>query len=144
MRATDRYEDECRRAPRPELRALEGKRILVVEDDEWLAFYIVDILTECGCEISGPVPSGPKALEAAGAARPDLALIDIGLKGQMDGISAALELRARFAVPAVFLSGTVDPLVIERARTAAPLDFLHKPYLPAQLESVLRKAFDEI
>jgi CheY-like chemotaxis protein len=109
-----------------------------------LALYLVDILTECRCEICGPAASGRKALEIAGERRPDLALIDIGLKGQMDGISAALELRARFAVPAVFLSGTVDPLILERAQAAAPLDFLHKPYLPAQLESVLRKAFDDL
>jgi CheY-like chemotaxis protein len=60
----------------------------------------------------------------------------------MDGILTAAELKSRLKLDTIFLSGSVDPVARERARGAAPIDFIQKPFLPEELEKVLRKAFD--
>ena len=64
---------------------------------------------------------------------PGLAIADIHLTGQMDGIEVAQILRARFNVPTIFLSGVEDAETLDRARLACPLGFLKKPFLPSQL-----------
>src|SRR5262245_45369588 len=72
-----------------------GKRILIVEDEEGVASYLTDLLTEYRCEVVGPTASGIKAIAIAQTRKPDLALIDIGIPGMLDGISTAIELKTR-------------------------------------------------
>jgi CheY-like chemotaxis protein len=114
--------------------------ILIVEDEALVASYIREVLGESGFVIAGMASSGIEALTVAGQTRPDLALVDIKLAGPMDGIEVALLLRSRFGVPSIFLSGTADPQVMQRARDAAPLGFLEKPFRPSQVFNALQRA----
>jgi CheY-like chemotaxis protein len=124
------------------LAAAVGKRILIVEDEPPVAQYLSELLNEYRCVVCGTAASGRQAIELALAMKPDLALIDIGLRGAMDGILTATELKSRLEIETIFLSGSVDPVARERARRAAPIDFIQKPFRPEELEQVLRKAFD--
>jgi DNA-binding NarL/FixJ family response regulator len=114
--------------------------LLIVEDDALVASYIRDVLEESGFVVLGTPSTGAEALALAGALRPRLALVDIRLAGPLDGIEVACELLSRYEVPSIFLSGVVDPEVLERARAAQPLGFLPKPFRPSQVFNALEEA----
>jgi len=118
--------------------------ILIVEDDALIASYIKEVLAESGFGVAGVAASGPAAISLAAAESATLALVDIKLTGPMDGVELARELRRRFDIPAIFLSGLLDTATIDRAKAAQPLGFLHKPFRPSQvfnaIEGALAKA----
>jgi CheY-like chemotaxis protein len=119
-------------------------RILVVEDDVLVASYIRDVLEESGFAIVGVASSGAEALALLERELPHLALVDIRLAGPIDGIEFACELRRRFDVPAIFLSGLHDPQTIERAKLARPLGFLEKPFRPSQVFNAIASALEAL
>jgi two-component system, response regulator PdtaR len=114
--------------------------ILIVEDEALIASYIREVLEESGFAIVGVASSGIEALTLAADALPDLALVDIKLAGPMDGIEVVQELRRRFDIASIFLSGVADPAVMERARKAPALGFLEKPFRPSQVFNALQRA----
>jgi two-component system, response regulator PdtaR len=116
--------------------------ILIVEDEALIASYIEEVLGESGFRVAGIAASGPEALSLAAENSPDLALVDIRLTGPIDGIQLACQLRETFAVPAIFLSGLLDDATTERARSAHPLGFLPKPFLPSQVFNAIQRALD--
>src|SRR5262249_19627356 len=75
--------------------------------------------------------------------QPELALIDIRLVGPIDGIELARQLRDRFQIPAIFLSGLADPETRERALLAQPLGFLRKPYRASQIFNTIQRALSQ-
>jgi CheY-like chemotaxis protein len=81
-----------------------GPRILICEDDPLTAMDFADILRNAGCEVVGPACTAVEALAVSYQHLPDLALVDIGLSGTIDGISVAAEL-APLGVPVIFLTG---------------------------------------
>ena len=118
--------------------------ILIVEDEALVASYIQEVLEESGFAIAGIASSGPEAMSLATSSRPDLALVDIKLAGPMDGIEVARLMRSRFNVQSIFLSGVCDPETMDRAREAAPLGFLEKPFRPSQVFNALQRALAEL
>ena len=119
-------------------------RILIIEDDQLVASYIEDVLTEAGFTVAGIVASGNEALVLAAQHPLQLALVDIQLPGPMDGIELARLMRLEFNVPTIFLSGLIDPNTIRRAETAQPLGFLHKPFVPSRLFNAIELALAAI
>jgi len=115
-------------------------RVLVVEDEALVAMFLSDVLEDLQYEVCGVASSAADALMIAERERPTLALVDINLAGAEDGITTACTLRERFSVGSIFMSGDSDPAVMERAKTAQPHGFLHKPYDTAQLKGVLEAA----
>jgi CheY-like chemotaxis protein len=118
----------------------DGVHILIVEDNALVAALIKDVLEAAGFTIAGLASSAAEALSIVEAAPPRLALVDIRLPGPRDGIDLARELLDRFNVPSIFLSGTADPAVLRRARTAEPLGFLRKPFRPSQVFNAVVRA----
>jgi two-component system, response regulator PdtaR len=104
------------------------KRILVCEDSDTVARLWVAVLEQSGYKVVGPVSSAEKALEEAYQDLPDLAIIDIGLSGTIDGISVAAEL-APLGVPVILLTGNYQRASTEGRQIAA--DILIKPVLPS-------------
>ena len=118
--------------------------ILIIEDEALIASYIREVLEESGFLIAGVASTGAEALSLAGESRPDLALVDIKLSGPMDGIEVAVLLHNRFNVRSLFLSAIADPQTMERARQAAPLGFLEKPFRPSQVFNALQRALGRL
>jgi DNA-binding response OmpR family regulator len=104
------------------------KRILVCEDSDTVARLWVAVLEQSGYKVVGPVSSAEEALEEAYQDLPDLAIIDIGLSGTIDGISVAAEL-APLGVPVILLTGNYQRASTEGRQIAA--DILIKPVLPS-------------
>jgi PAS domain S-box-containing protein len=109
-------------------------RILVVEDEVLIAEEIRERLLQAGYAVVGLVDRGEAAIEAAGSARPDLVLMDIRLKGPLDGIAAAAEIFERYAVPIVYLTAHSDQATLQRAKTRAAFGYVLKPF---QIENLL-------
>ncbi|SLM31937.1 hypothetical protein MTBBW1_500002 [Desulfamplus magnetovallimortis] len=115
----------------------EHIKILLVEDERVVALSIEESLISLGYTISGNVDSGNAAIESAASNLPDLALMDIRIKGDMDGIDTAMELKRVFDVPVVFLTAYSDQDVLDRAKLVKPLGYLMKPCKSTDLKAVV-------
>lgn len=104
------------------------KKILVVEDDAPSAFLLSQMLKKMGYEVLGPIDTGEKAIEEVAGQKPDLVLLDITLKGEMDGISTAQVLREQNPVPIIYLTVSADDNTIQRAKETVPYGYILKPY----------------
>ena len=115
-------------------------RILVVEDESIVAADIQDRLEALGYEVPATVGWGEKAVELAGALRPDLVLMDIQLKGRMDGVEAAAQIRQRFGIPVVYLTANADHPTVQRAKVTEPFGYVIKPFEERELHTTIEVA----
>lgn len=112
--------------------ALEGIRVLVVEDEFLVATLIEDMLTSAGCVVSGPVSRVPEALDAVGRGNFDAAVLDINLAG--DRIDPVADALSRRNVPFVFVTGYSRGLLPGEYATRPRL---RKPFKLADLLGIL-------
>jgi PAS domain S-box-containing protein len=106
---------------------------MVVEDEAIIAHDIHESLTGMGYEVVAVVDTGVAAVEKASGLQPDLILMDVVLRGDMDGVQAARLIRERTSCPIMFLTAHADPITLERSRTADPFGYLVKPIDRKQL-----------
>jgi PAS domain S-box-containing protein len=112
---------------------MKAPRILLVEDERIVALDLQARLQRLGYAVAGIAATGEEALKAAIETRPDLALVDIRLKGEMDGIEVAGQFRKRLSVPVIFLTAYADAATVERAKRTEPLGYLIKPFQEEEL-----------
>lgn len=122
---------------------MSNMKILVVEDDSAVADLIAQYLKRSGYEVVACVGTGEAALSEAARARPDLALMDIELRGALDGVQTAAQLRARFDVPVVFLTGLADDDTIKRSQDARAFGYLLKPFRQEDLKASIDLALSK-
>ena len=115
-------------------------RILVVEDETIVAMDVKDRLTELGYEVAGVADRGAEALELAASTRPDLVLMDIRLKGEMDGITAAEEIRQRWRIPVIYLTAFSEDGTLQRAKLTEPFGYIIKPFEDREIQSAIEMA----
>jgi CheY-like chemotaxis protein len=118
--------------------------VLVVEDERVVAFDLAETLEDLGYDVIAVVSSADEALIAVGVRRPDLALLDICIRGTKDGIEVAEVLRDEFQVPAIFLTAHADVQTVERASRTDPFGYLVKPFEVRALRSALELALRRI
>jgi DNA-binding response OmpR family regulator len=112
-------------------------RVLLVEDEILISDLIEMILESTRFEVIGTAETGAQALALAERARPELALVDINLKGGMDGLEVAARLRELCDPQIVFATGSNDPSTRVRVDALAPAGFLAKPFTPHHLIRLL-------
>ena len=115
-------------------------KILIVEDEQITAADLEDTLVELGHEVAGSAATATDAIKLADKLRPDLALMDIRLKGDVDGIEAAVILRERYEIPSIFLTAHADDATLDRAKAAEPLGYLVKPFQASELQASIQMA----
>jgi CheY-like chemotaxis protein len=103
-------------------------KVMIVEDEIIVAKHIEDSLQSLGYYVTGIVSSGEDAVEHAAGFHPDIALMDIMLGGETDGISAAAMIRKRHNIPVIFLTAYSNEKTIQRAKTAKPYGYILKPF----------------
>ncbi len=118
----------------------DAPRILVVEDENVVALDIQRDLIGFGYKVPATASSGEEAIEKAAALRPDLVLMDIRLRGAIDGIEAVEEIRTRFNIPAIYLTAYADPATLGRARITGALGYLIKPFGERELHAAVEVA----
>jgi PAS domain S-box-containing protein len=107
--------------------SIQGLRVLVVEDDALVSEILKKRLTYAGCEVVGAVDNGRSAVEAATSLQPDLILMDVRLKGDMDGPEVADVIRQHLHAPIVYLTGHADQETLQRAKAASAYGYVLKP-----------------
>lgn len=119
-------------------------RVLIVEDEVFIAMDLEMQLVELGHQVTGIAASEASALEMAGADRPDLALVDLHLAGSSSGVEAAAIMRTELGIPSVLVSGSLHELTEGDLARIAPVALLGKPYSPTKLAAVLVHSESEI
>jgi two-component system, response regulator PdtaR len=117
----------------PQNRTAAGRRILLVEDEMFVAMDIERVVEKAGHEVVGFAGTAERAVALTDELRPDLVLMDIRLRGQRD----AIEIRKRFDIPCLVISAFTDAQTRERAAPARVLGFISKPFEPSILEVAL-------
>jgi CheY-like chemotaxis protein len=111
--------------------------IMVVEDEGVVSIDIRNMLQKAGYGIAAVAFKGEEAIIKAEQSTPDLILMDIGLKGEIDGIETAKRIRDKFQIPVVFLTGFADDVTMAKAREVNPSGFIIKPINEAELNKTL-------
>src|SRR4051794_27643473 len=119
---------------------MAAKRILIVEDEGIIAKDIERALRKLAYAVSGIVSTGEEALLHVADERPDLVLMDIMLKGDIDGIETAQRVRQQFGVPVVYLTAFGDPTTLQRATATAPFGYVLKPFEDRDLYAAVESA----
>ena len=114
--------------------------ILVVEDDFLIAMQMETTLRDAGFNVVGTAATAEEAISLARETRPALAIMDIRLASERDGIDAARQLFSEFKIRCIFATAHDDVHTHERAEPFAPLGWLAKPYTPASLVELVAKA----
>lgn len=117
----------------------EGE-ILIVEDEGLVAKDIQRRLEALGYRVGGVASSGEEALRKATEFQPALALLDIKLKGAMDGIELAQQLRDRYRIPVIYLTAYADDVTVQRVKKTEPLGYLIKPFDERELQTAIELA----
>ncbi len=115
-------------------------RIFVVEDEMIISKDIQRTLVSLGYEVAGHAVSGQSAIERTRAVRPDLILMDIHIKGELDGIETAAQIGAQQQIPIVYLTAFADAATIARARETMPFGYLLKPFEERELQTAIEMA----
>jgi PAS domain S-box-containing protein len=114
--------------------------ILIVEDDFVIAKVLAESLQELGYQVAGIISTGEEAVERAAKVHPDLVLMDIRLKGDMDGIEAGEAISGDLHIPIVYLTAYSDERTVERAKITEPYGYLIKPFTDTELKTTLEMA----
>ncbi|MBF0336536.1 MAG: response regulator [Nitrospirae bacterium] len=115
-------------------------RILVVEDEGIVALEIQTRLQRLGYAVCAVVSTGEIAIKEAKDKHPDLVLMDIRLKGDMDGIEAAQTIQKEGRVPVIYLTANSDDNTLLRAKLTEPFGFILKPFHERDLRSGIEMA----
>jgi PAS domain S-box-containing protein len=123
---------------------MKSASILIVEDEAIVAKSIEKRLISLGYSVAGSVATGIEALQVVARIRPDLILLDIRLKGTLDGIGVARIIRDWYGIPVIFVTAFADRETIERASETGPYGYLIKPFGEKDLLSAIAVAQSRI
>jgi len=113
---------------------------MVVEDERIVAMEIQRVLKRLGYVVPAVAFSGEEAIQKVEQTRPDLVLMDIKLKGDMDGIDAAEQIRLKFHIPVVYLTAYTDETTLQRAKITEPYSYVVKPIRERELHAIIEMA----
>jgi DNA-binding LytR/AlgR family response regulator len=112
-------------------------KLLIVEDDMIIAAKISLQLTKLGYEVTAIVPRGEEAILQAQENKPDIVLLDINLKGALDGVETAYELNRLVDVPIIYVTANTDEATFNRAKATRPYAFITKPIKNVDLQRAI-------
>jgi putative two-component system response regulator len=120
--------------------SMKSEKIMVVEDEWVVADQLCRCLKDLGYTVCSTASTGDEAIRKVEADRPDLILMDIVLKGKMDGIEAADRINSQFNIPVLYLTAYTNQEYIERAKQTNPFGYLVKPYNQKELYATIEMA----
>ena len=111
-----------------------------MEDEGIVALNLKDKLELLGYEVTGIVVSGEEAIVLAGEASPDMVLMDVKLRGEMDGVTAAEQIRKKYSIPVIYLTAYGSQIIMERAKVTEPFGYILKPINERELHIAIEMA----
>lgn len=112
-------------------------KILVVEDEMIIAAKISMQLNSLGYEVTGILPHGEDAILYVHENKPDIVLLDINLKGKLDGIETAKQLQQLINAPIIYITANNDDVTFNRAKATKPAAFISKPFKQLDLQRAI-------
>jgi signal transduction histidine kinase len=119
---------------------MEKNKILIVEDESIIALEIRESLINLGYEVTTTVNNGPAVIKSIEEKRTDLILMDVHLKGEMDGIETAERIQSNSLIPIIFLTAYSDKKMLDRAKRTKPFGYLLKPFKTQELKVTIEMA----
>jgi len=113
------------------------KKVLIVEDDQLLAYLMEQYVVNCDCEVVGSVDNGEEAISFVKENTPDFILMDIRIEGSLDGIETAILINEIKEIKIIFISGNSDEQTSLRALKTNMIAFLVKPIQQIELSKLL-------
>ncbi|MGB9978156.1 response regulator [Methanobacterium sp.] len=117
---------------------MSDEKILIVEDESIVAMALEHKLLDLGYEIVDTVDNGEDAVKCAIQLKPDLILMDIILKGKVNGIEAAKQIKDKLDVPIIYLTAYSPNELVERASIDKPHEYLIKPFKKSELNDHIK------
>jgi PAS domain S-box-containing protein len=121
---------------------MTARRIIVVEDERIVAIQLEEQLKHLGYKVVAVVSSGEQALARTVELLPDLVLMDIHIRGELDGIETSARIPDALGIPVVYVTGDSDEATLERARATGPYGFLVKPVSGKDLHVTIQTALE--
>jgi PAS domain S-box-containing protein len=118
----------------------ESARVIIADDERIVAADLKKRMTALGCSVVAVVGNGVDAYRAAIQHRPDLLLLDIGMDGEYDGITAAERIRAEIDAPVIFVTSYSDKETLHRAKQIGPFGYVLKPFDERELATTVEMA----
>ena len=112
-------------------------RLLLVEDEAIVAMDMADQLSQLGYHVVAAADNGPEALRLAAEHQPDLVLMDVHIKGDMDGVDTAAALMGQQHTPVLYLTAFTDTATVHRAAATAPYGYVAKPFHMKELRAAI-------
>ncbi|MCZ6671301.1 MAG: response regulator [Verrucomicrobia bacterium] len=122
---------------------MKKKKILVVEDENILALDIQGYLQSFGYHVVALADKAEEAVKLATKHKPDLVLMDIRLKGRMDGIDAGKQIWETLYIPVIYLTAYADKATLERAEKSRPYGYILKPFNSKDIETSVGMALSK-
>lgn len=119
-------------------------KILIVEDEMIIGANISLQLSKLGYEVTGIISKGEDALNHVRQNQPDIILMDIQLKGKMDGVETALVIQREFPLPIIYLTANTDDEHFKRAKATNPSAFISKPFKKLDLQHAIELTIDRL
>ena len=119
---------------------MNSEKIMVVEDEWVVADQLCRNLEDLGYKVCSTASAGDEAISKVEADSPDLILMDIVLKGEMDGIEAANRINSQFNIPMIYMTAYTNQEYIERAKQTKPFSYLVKPFNQKELQANIEMA----
>ncbi|OLP17955.1 hypothetical protein BST81_12950 [Leptolyngbya sp. 'hensonii'] len=117
--------------------------ILIVEDELLIAHNLARSLKKLGYQIVDVVSSGDAAIQSAAIKKPDLVLMDIVIKGELDGIETAAKIRQSYDIPIVFITAYADDETLGRAAEVSAYGYILKPFKEKEVHIVIKMALSQ-
>lgn len=114
--------------------------VLVVEDESIVSKDIQHSLKKLGYNVVGAASTGERAFELASSEKPDIILMDIMLKGEMNGIDTAQKVREDLQIPVIYLTAYADESTLEKAKVTEPYGYIIKPFKEVDLHTSIEMA----
>lgn len=116
-------------------------KIMIVEDDIISALALSQDLQNRGYNVCQPVSSGQKAIAKVEAEKPDVVFMDIRLQGPVNGLEVAKEIKSRFGIPIVFITGHLTEIIADQIKEIDLLGFFAKPVHINEVVKLLKRYF---
>ncbi len=121
---------------------MKKRKVMVVEDESLVAADLQYSLNTLGYNVSDVVACGEDAIECARYNKPDIVLMDIRLRGPMDGIDAARQINEFHNIPIIFMTAYSDSVTLERIKEIKPAGYVFKPLSDYDIQNILENAFE--
>ena len=113
-------------------------KILIVEDESIVAMDLEQRLDDMNYNVVGIAGNGKEAIKKAEKLSPDLVLMDILIKGDLNGIETAQKIRDLYNIPFIYLTGSFDTTILERTKTSEPSGYISKPFDDTEIQNAIQ------